>query len=192
MGHNTSRTQQEHLRRRGQVHELEQWLVPGWQIDLASAHILPIDTALGYMQRRQQILLRCSRPDCRRRVELDLKSAIEDGRADHSLKQLIGALSCRHWSGCQLHEVHAIYPHGVPLIAYLDGQNSVLIAVTCQGCSVRVVLPPRQMITRLKEAGRGDGSTGVLELGQAVRGPCRRCGRTRFRSEVIQGRAPGT
>ncbi len=192
MGHNTSREKREAYARQGAINELRQWLVPGWQIDQARVHVLPIDTALAYLQRRQQVLLRCSRPDCRRRVEIDFKSAIEDGRADHNLKQLIAALSCHHWAGCQLHEVHAIYPHGVPLVAYLDGQNAVLIAVTCEGCSARVVLPPRQMITRLRQAGRGDASTGVLELGQAVRGPCRRCGLAKFRSELIQGKAPGT
>lgn len=191
MGHNTSRTQQEHLRRRSEVQELERWLVPGWAVDQANPRIVAIDTALAYLQRGQQILLRCSRPDCRRRVELDLKGAIEDGRAGHSLKQLIGALRCRHWSGCRLEEVSAIYPDGIPLIAVINEVGS-LILVECENCQARILLPPRQMITRLAAAGRGNGATGVHKLGSVVRGPCRRCGRRKFRSDLVRGRAPGT
>jgi hypothetical protein len=190
VGHNTSRTKREEIERQRRADELAQWLVPGWQVDRNRLEIVATETVLGYFQRGQEVLLRCRRTDCRRRVEVDLRSAIEEGHADQPLKHLIEVLRCRHWAGCQLAEVSAIYPEGVPLVAYLA--NDVLIAVTCEHCTTRILLPPRQMIARLTAAGRGDGATGVLKLGSVIRGPCRRCGTSRFRSEVIWPRAIGT
>ena len=191
MGHNVSRTRQAQLRRDSIADELSQWLVPGWQVDRTRLQIVTINTVLGFHQRKQQVLLRCRKRDCHRRVEVDLRSAIEGGHADKSLKELIDILRCGHWAGCELEEVSAIYPEGVPLVAYVD-RREVLIAVTCEHCGARVILPPRQMIARLKQAGRGDGSTGILKLGSVVRGPCRKCGTAHFGSGVIEAKAVGT
>jgi DNA-directed RNA polymerase subunit RPC12/RpoP len=85
-------------------------------------------------------------------------------------------LRCHHWNGCRLEEASSTYPKGVPLVAYLQEEDA-LIAIACNGCGTRLLLPAAEVIRRLKAAGRGDGATGVLELGTAVRGPCRRCGR---------------
>jgi uncharacterized OB-fold protein len=71
-------------------------------------------------------------------------------------------LRCNHWAGCQFEEANSIYPNGDPLIGFLD-EEGVLIAIACANCGANVLLPPRAVIARLKQAGRGDGSTGVLE-----------------------------
>jgi hypothetical protein len=42
------------------------------------------------------------------------------------------------------------------------------------------------------QAGRGDGSTGVLEVGKRIRVPCRKCGGRQFEAELIRPKAPGT
>jgi hypothetical protein len=93
-------------------------------------------------------------------------------------------LRCHHWSGCRLEETSATYEQGVPLVALLQHED-VLIAIACAACRGRALLPPREVIRRLRAAGRGDAATGVLELGKAVRGPCRRCTGRRFETQVI-------
>lgn len=191
VGHNVSRTKQEQNERDRIAAELAQWLVPGWQVDRNRLQLVTIDTALGYLQRNQQVLLRCRKRGCHRRVELDLRGAVEEGHADKPLKQLIKILRCRHWAGCELEEVSAIYPEGVPLVSYINDQDT-LVAVECEQCGTRVVLPPRKMIARLMRAGRGDGSTGILKLGSVIRGPCRKCGARRFRSETVEPKCPGS
>jgi hypothetical protein len=137
------------------------------------------------------MLLRCRRMDCHRRVEIDFRQAVHSGMGDQSTKHLIQLLRCGHWVGCQLEEVSASYPNGVPLVSYLNHKD-VLIAVACEQCAVRILLPPRAIIARLMKAGTGDGSTGALELGGRVRGPCRQCGGRRFRTDVVWPKAPGT
>ena len=190
MGHNVSRSKQDEIRCSQRVAELKPFLVPGWQVDLSRSEIVDVKTVLGFYQRGQAVLLRCQRPDCRRRVELDLRAAVQAGHGDRTLPHLLHLLRCQHWSGCKLEEVSATYPKGVPLIGYLQ-HHDVLIAIACTGCEARLLLPPKAVIERLKQAGRGDGSTGVLELGLAVRGPCRKCGRQKFKADVVWPRVPG-
>jgi DNA-directed RNA polymerase subunit RPC12/RpoP len=118
-------------------------------------------------------------------VEVEFKGAVQAGLGDRPLSHLIHCLRCQHWAGCGLEEASAVYPLGVPLVAFLNEEDT-LIAIVCEACGARVLLPPRAVIDRLKRAGTGDGSTGVLELGKRVRGPCRQCRATRFRSEIIR------
>jgi hypothetical protein len=190
VGHNTSKQKRKEIEQNRIVAELSQWLVPGWRVDRNRLQIVTVDTVLGHFQRGQEVLLRCRKRGCFRRVEVDLRSAIEEGHADKSLRDLIAILRCGHWCGCEIEEVHALYPDGVPLVSYLNHPD-VLIAVTCEHCGTRLLLPPRQMIARLKKAGRGGGSTGVLKLGTVVRGPCRKCGTSLFRSETVWPKQPG-
>lgn len=158
--------------------------MPGWQLDRIKAQIAEIPTVLGHLQRGQQLLLRCQRKDCRRRCEVDLRSAIEAGLSDRPVKHLLEVLRCRHWDGCALDEYSAIYPNGVPLIAYLNHRD-VLIAIACANCEARTLLPPREVIRRLRAAGRGDSNTGVHALAKAVRGPCRKCHHRQFTTDVV-------
>ena len=88
-------------------------------------------------------------------------------------------------------EASAIYPNGVPLIGFLD-EAGVLIAIACANFGASVLLPPQAMIARLRQAGRGDGSIGVLEVEKRIRGPCRKCGGHQFEAELIRPKAPGT
>ena len=97
------------------------------------------------------------------------------------MKHLLERLRCGHWADCALTEVSATYPGGVPLVGFLQHRD-VLIAIICANWLVNCV---NKAIRRLKAAGRGDGNTGVLALGRAVRGPCRKCGMGRFVTEVF-------
>ncbi len=191
MSHNVSRNKQDEKARSRQMAELKSLLAPGWQIDPGSLQIVAVSTVLGFYQRGQEMLLRCRRPDCHRRVEIDFREAVQAGKGDWPPAHLVHVLRCGHWAGCKLQEVSATYPNGVPLVGLL-AKADVLIAIACEACAARLLLPPRVVIARLKQAGRGDGSTGVLELGKRVRGPCRRCSGRRFRSEVVWPKAPGT
>lgn len=191
VAHNSSRTKQADIARSRHAAELERYLVPGWQIDRAKPEIVPVATVLGAFERGQEVLLRCGQQDCRRRVVIDLKAAVHAGLGDRPLASLSELLRCRHWNGCQLREVSAAYPQGVPIIAYLTHPDA-LIAITCASCARRFLLPPAAMIDKLRQAGRGDGATGVLELGKLVRGPCRECRQRKFISTVIWAKAPGT
>jgi hypothetical protein len=184
VSHNVSRGKQQEIELRRRIAALRPFLVPGWQIDSDRGRIVEVPTVLGCHQRGQQVLLKCSRPDCRRRIELDLKAAVHAGLADRPIMHLHQLLKCNHWSGCELAQASAIYPNGVPLVAYLQHED-VLISVSCTGCTSRLLLPPSEVIRRLQASGRGDGATGVLELGKAVRGPCRKCGQARFESQVL-------
>lgn len=184
MAHNVSLERQQQIERKKLLAELEPFLEPGWQLDLAKLQIVPLPTVLGHYQRRQKLLLRCRREDCRRRIDVDLRGAIEAGLSDRPVKHLLERLRCGHWADCALTEVSATYPGGVPLVGFLQHRDA-LIAIICANCDARSLLPPREVIRRLKAAGRGDGNTGILALGRAVRGPCRKCGMSRFVTEVV-------
>lgn len=184
MGHNVSRGRQDEIERQSRLAELKPFLVPGWRIDTSRLQIVEVRTALGHYQRGQEVLLRCRRADCHRRVEIDFRAAVHAGLGDKPLSHLLQRLRCDHWSGCQLEETAASYPRGVPLVGYLQHAD-VLIAIACTGCETRLLLPPREVIRRLQAAGRGDGSTGILGLGKAVRGPCRKCSGRSFAAEVV-------
>jgi DNA-directed RNA polymerase subunit RPC12/RpoP len=191
VAHNVSQRRREELDREQRRRELAAFLVPGWELDATGRKIVEIKTVLGFYQRGQGLLLRCSRVDCRRRVEVDFRAAVEAGLGDKPISVLIDALRCRHWRGCELGESSQVYPHGVPLVGFLD-QPDVLVAIACRRCTARVLLRPRAMILKLKAAGRGDGSTGIKQLGELVRGPCRQCGARRFESEVVWPRHPSS
>ena len=191
MSHNTSRSKREEIERGLRISALKPFLVAGWRLNQVHARFETVETALGFYERGQEMLLRCQRRECRRRVEVDFRSALQAGHGDLPIKEVIQLLRCRHWGGCELAEVSAIYPNGVPLVAYLN-EPDILVAITCIGCSTRLLLPPAKVIERLVQAGIGDGSTGILRLGQVVRGPCRKCGGRRFSSETVQPKAAGT
>ncbi|MBV9079335.1 MAG: hypothetical protein JO048_17870 [Methylobacteriaceae bacterium] len=184
MGHNLSRRRLDEMERSRRLAELVPYLVPGWRLDPAQLRIVETDTVLGAYQRGQEFTLRCRRPDCSRRVALDLRAAIAAGFGDRPLAELIERLRCRHWSGCDLRETSASYPRGVPLVGYL-GLPDMLVAIACIQCGQRLLLPPRAVIDRLKAARIGDGATGVRELGSVVRGPCRACRGMRFSSALV-------
>jgi hypothetical protein len=190
MGHNVSRGRREEIERKRRIAELTPLLVPGWQIDPGRLQPVEVRTVLGFYQRGQDLLLRCRRPDCRRRVEIDFHAAVQAGLGDRPPAHLLQLLKCRHWDGCALEEASAVYPGGVPLIAFLQHPD-VLIAIACAGCGARLLLPPREVIRRLQAAGRGDGSTGVIELAKAVRGPCRKCSGRRFAAEIVWPKQAG-
>jgi hypothetical protein len=168
MSHNVSRGKQDEIARKRRLAELEPYLVPGWQLDPGKLQIVAVKTVLGQFERGQQLLLRCKRADCRRRMEVDLRSAIQAGKGHLPPHHLIHLLKCNHWAGCQFEETSSIYPDGVPLVAYLN-EDGVLIGISCNHCAVRVLLSPRAVIARLRQAGRGDGSTGVLAVGKRIR-----------------------
>jgi hypothetical protein len=191
VSHNVTRGKQDEIARKRRLAEIEPYLVPGWQIDPSNVQIVPVRTVLGHYERGQQLLLRCKRADCRRRMEVDLLAAIQAGKGHLPPHHLVHMLKCNHWAGCQFEEASAIYPNGVPLIGFLN-EEGVLIAIACASCGASVLLQPRAVIARLKQAGRGDGSTGVLEVGKRIRGPCRKCGGRLFEAELIRPKAPGT
>jgi hypothetical protein len=191
MGHNLSRESQRRLERQQRAEALAKLLVPGWTLNIEATKFVEVPTLLGSWQRGQRILLRCAKRDCRRRVELDLRAAIDAGLGDRQVADILGVLTCRHWTGCALKFEHATYPKGVPLISTIEHRD-VLIAVACDGCAARLLLPPIRVIERLIETGRGNAATGLLELGQKVRGPCRKCGGRRFTSALIWPDARGT
>jgi hypothetical protein len=189
VSHNVSRGKQDEIERSRRLGELRPFVVAGWQIDPSKFQIVEIKTVLGYHQRGQEMLLRCQRTDCRRRIEIDFRAAVHAGLGDRPVFHLHHLLRCHHWSGCRLEEISATYPKGVPLVGYLQHPD-VLIAILCTHCEARLLLPPKQVIARLKAAGRGDGSTGILELARVIRGPCRKCGVRRFECQVIWSQRP--
>lgn len=62
----------------------------------------------------------------------------------------------------------------------------MFFAIGCAGCGYTVSRTAIDTIERLAASRRGDGSTGVNELAQRVRGPCRKCGGRAFTAEVIR------
>lgn len=188
MAHNVSRERQEQIEREKRLAELKPFLVPGWQLDRTKAQIVEVPTVLGHYQRGQQLLLRCRREDCRRRVEANLRSAIEAGLGDRPVTYLLEPLRCGQWDGCALVEVSATYPEGVPLVGFLAHRDA-LIAIACAHCGTRSLLPPREVIRKLEALKRGNGNTGLLALARAVRGPCRQCHRRQFVTGIVWGHA---
>lgn len=97
VGDDTSHDRKADLERGRRFAELTPHLVPGWRVDPIRGRIVPVGTVLGAYQRRQSVLLRC-----RRRVELDLRGAVEAGYGDHPTGWLVERLRCGHWQGCRL------------------------------------------------------------------------------------------
>ena len=189
MGANLSLESRHRLERQERAKELSKLLVPGWTLNAAATGFVDVPSVLGHWQRGQSVLLRCSKWDCRRRVELDLRTAVDAGLGDRTLPEIVALLGCRHWSGCALSLQHATYSEGVPLISVLAHPNA-LISVACDGCAARTLLPPRRVIERLLATGRGNGATGIFELGRKVRGPCRKCSGRRFTSTIVWPGSP--
>lgn len=189
MGANISLELRRRLERQERAKELSKLLVPGWTLNYDATGFIDAPTVLGHWQRGQTVLLRCSKRDCRRRVELDLRAAVDSGLGDRTLAQIVALLGCRHWTGCALGFQHATYPEGVPLISVLAHPDA-LVAIACDGCAARTLLPPRRVIERLLATGRGNGATGILELGRKVRGPCRKCSGRRFTSVLVWPGSP--
>ena len=82
MSANVSRQRQAELLRKQRAERLRPFLEAGWRIDLIRGEIVAIDTVLASYQRGQTLLLWCRRADCRRRCEVDLKSAIKAGMGE--------------------------------------------------------------------------------------------------------------
>lgn len=76
----------------------------------------------------------------------------------------------------------------MPLVGYLCDPGA-LIALRCEGCGPTLTRGVEETIARLIATRRGNGATGVLELGQRVRGPCRKCQGRRFASAVVWAQA---
>lgn len=183
MGHNISQERREAMERARRVSDLAPYLVGGWRMDQRGHRIEAVPTVLGSFQRREVVLFRCRRDDCSRRVCPDLRSAVDAGLGDWPLMELAQVLRCRHWAGCRLEHWSSTYPKGVPLVSFIN--QDAVIAIICGKCSARTLLAPLDVIRRLKAAGRGDGSVGVRELGERIRGPCKACGGLVFTSEVV-------
>jgi hypothetical protein len=79
VGHNTSKQKRREIEQDCIVAEFSQWLVPEWQVDRSRLQIVTIDTVLGHCQRSQEVLLRCRKRDCHRRVEVDLRGEQASG-----------------------------------------------------------------------------------------------------------------
>lgn len=188
MGHNISRQRLDALRMAQRVADLSEFVIPGWRIDARANQLVSIDTVLGSHQRGEVLLFRCKMDECRRRVEPNLRRAIEAGLGDRTCRELGEKLQCRHWRGCRLDLEARTYSRGVPLVGYVT--QDMLIAIGCAKCRRRSLLPATEVIRRLKAAGTGGGHTGVLELHQKVRGPCRKCGGRTFKVELISLMTP--
>jgi hypothetical protein len=159
MSHNVSRGKQDEIARKRRLAELEPYLVPGWQLDPGKLQIVAVKTVLGQFERGQQLLLRCKRADCRRRMEVDLRSAIQAGKGHLPPHHLIHLLKCNHWAGCQFEEASSIYPDGVPLVAYLN-EDGVLIGILMRPlrCACAPITSSRHRATAAGRArGRFDG-----------------------------------
>lgn len=191
MAHNVSRSRQLDRAEDEARAELMRHLVPGWTVTLHPPfRIQAIATIMGAHLRGTELLMRCQRSDCGRRVQPELEGLVRGGFGHLSPAELCDHLSCRHPLGCRLTRPIETYPLGVPLVAYVS-QPDHLIAVTCQGCRHTVSRTAVDTIARLKAAGRGDGSTGVNDLSGRVRGPCRKCGGQAFSVELVRPCAPG-
>lgn len=178
VGHNVSQRKHEDEAARREREHLLRYAAPGWTLDLRGGRLVAEDTLLGMFRRGQTLVLRCRRADCRRRVEVDLGDAVRAGIGHYRPHELIGTLRCHHYRGCELNEAVALYPHGVPLAAYV-GQDAFVV-VRCAKCQAELVMTAEQAIDRLRAAGRGDAATGINALATAIRGPCRRCGGRAF------------
>lgn len=184
MAHNVSRARQEAQAERQRLNRLARYIVPGWRLQLSPERLVPVPDLQGAYQRGQRLLFRCERPDCGRRVEPDLEAIVRAGHGHHVPGWLLELLQCRHPLGCRLKLSAETYPQGVPLIAYLC-DPAAMIVLKCEGCGLTLTRGVEETLDRLIAARRGDGSTGVLELGKRVRGPCRQCRGRRFASAVV-------
>lgn len=99
--------------------------------------------------------------------------------AEQPIAAAAEALRCKHWRGCGLALQPAVYPAGPPLISLVD-QEDTMIEIGCRTCGGAALRTPEQVIRQMRGAGTGDGKTGLNELGDLIRGPCRKCGGTRF------------
>lgn len=178
VGHNVSQRKHEDEVERQERARLLRYAAPGWTLDLRAGRLVAEDTLLGMFRRGQTLVLRCRRVDCRRRVEVDLEDAVRAGIGHYRPRELVETLRCHHYRGCEFKEAVALYPQGVPLVAYI-GQDAFVV-VRCAKCRAEVTMTAEQAIDRLRATGRGDAATGINALATVIRGPCRRCGGRAF------------
>ena len=161
-------------------------LPAGWI--LVDHRPVEVDTPVGYLVRRQAVFVRCSR--CRRRTPLDLEDLARSPLARQPVSAAVEALKCGHWRGCGLALQPATYPAGAPLVTLLT-HPGMEIEIGCRYCDQVAFRTPEQVIRALIAARMGDGGTGMDELGDLIRGPCRKCGATRFYAVFHSGGVHG-
>ena len=65
---------------------------------------------------------------------------------------------------------------GVPLAHFLDDHPGVDVALSCDGCGAKRVLPMAGVVARLTARGRDPRTVGICEIAELVEQPCK-CGK---------------
>lgn len=182
MSHNISQNRRRLLEEERKRADLTPYLVPGWRLD-SSFRIEPDPSVRGHLKRGQRVYFRCIRPDCRRRLDLDLEGACRARLGDETPDVLGHRFRCAHYAGCRLERLTE-WPRGAPLIELMQ-RSDIAVQVTCDTCLLKSVLTARALIDRLRTTRRGDAATCVEDLPRALRGPCRNCKGRRFRTVLV-------
>jgi hypothetical protein len=183
MGANLSQQRQHDIARNRLLAELRPYLVPGWRLS-TGLRFEPVPTLRGCLARGQEIVFRCGRRDCKRRVEVDLEAACRARLGEETPYALFHRFACRHYDRCGL-RMSEEWTGGEPLIALFQRPGAAL-RVACLACEHASLVTPRAVIDRLKALGTGDGATGVGRVAGCLRGCCRRCGSRKFEVEAVE------
>ena len=154
----------------------------GWTA--ATGLLVPISTVAGYAMRGDELRGRCHQRDCRRTCELDMPMLVERGFGSLPVETIKRWLRCFRPEGCALdfYEERRI---GLRL-SWLVDRPHVAIRFACQSCNFQRVTPPARVLAKLRAKGPGAGDDDTVEkLAKLPMAPCKACGKTDWRVDVV-------
>lgn len=165
---------------------------PGWR--WSGARLEAVNTVQGLADRGGVYLGECrARPECRRRLEVDLGSWRRHGFGDMPLTRVAGFYVCARLDGCGL-SFRESFPLGVPLISLVQESPEIALQLTCKGCHWNTSWLVTRIIERLIASGRGGPNTPCH--GFMANRPCPKCQASKWdvmaRRPHAQGQGQGT
>jgi hypothetical protein len=152
---------------------------PGWT---AASGLLERDqTVAGCLARLEEVRGTCAMRDCRRRCHVDLERLVRTGFAALPIAQAQRFLKCQRLDSCGL-AFHVAGRAGLPLDALL-GRAHVRVRICCGGCGFYRVTTPEALIRKI--GGADAGAVDVDDIPRQVKGPCKHCGKTVWRAQVL-------
>jgi len=156
---------------------------PGWT---AASGLLERDqTVAGCLARLEEVRGSCAMRDCKRRCHVDLERLARTGFGALPIAQAQRFLKCQRLDSCGL-VFHVAHKASLPLDALL-GRSHVRIKISCGGCGFHRVTTPEALIRKIggPGAGSGAGATDVDDIARQVKGPCKHCGKSAWRAQVL-------
>jgi hypothetical protein len=141
-------------------------------------------TVAGYAARGDEVKGRCHLRDCRRICHIDMPRLVEGGYGRVPVESLKRLARCSRIEGCAI-DWFEERPIGFRL-SWLLGRPYVSIRFQCEACKFHRTALPDQVLAKLRAKGPGAADDATVDtLAKLPMGPCKACGKTRWKIEVL-------